>query len=223
MIRANRFLFLLVCTAILFAALWACPVVAQTTQPQIVSPGLCRVKTDMEMERLYSLPVNFHSRTHLKSFNHIPGGITPATVRLQGGIGNVQLTPAWLDYVERINGHNPVVMKYLFHKDSGWQNSNQYGRVEQLVFENQWLEVLRVSGNRAYVKTFFLNQSQPGSSTTKDARIQLFTIVTDEDKIIGTPKGDAYIILMARPGESLYLGTQYLDCPGQLPGTVTIF
>jgi hypothetical protein len=216
MIRANRFLSLLLCTAILFAALSACPVAAETIQPQIPSAGLCRVKTDMEMAGLYSLPVNFHSRTHLPSFSHIPGGITPATVRLQGGIGNVQLTPAWLDYVERINGHSPVVVKYLFHKDSGWQNSGQYGRVEQLVFENQWLEVLRVSGDRAYIKTFFLDQNQPSSSTTKDPRIQLFTIVTDEDKIIGTPKGDAYIILMARPGESLYIGTRYLDCPNRL-------
>ncbi len=227
----RRFLLVLALVAVLSAS-FAAPVPLANAQglpaglsepfAGPVSPGLCRVKTDMEIPWLYSLPVNFHSRTRLPQFAKIPGGITPATVRLQGGRGNVQLTPAWLDYIERINNRNPVVIKYLFHADSGWQNSDIYGRVEQLVFENQRVKVLRVSGNRAYIETFFINLNQPSSSSTNDPRVQLFTIVTRDDKIIGTPKGNAYIAIMARAGESLYIGTQYLDCPSRLPMSVTV-
>jgi hypothetical protein len=188
---------------------------ASAAQEKIVSPGLCRVRTDMELPWVGSLPTNYHSRTRLAAYSHIPGGVTPATVRLQGGKGNVQLPAAWQKYVGKINGDNAGILKYLFHRDSGWQNSDQYARVEELVFENQYVNVLRVSGMRAYVGTYFIDRPPPATVSVENR--QLFTIVTREDTIIGSPKGNAYIILIARPGEQLWIPIAYLDCPSRLP------
>lgn len=169
-----------------------------------------RLKTDMELKQLYSLPVNFHSRTRLPSFSHIPGGITPAAVRLQGGKGNVQLDTKWMNYCSLINNHNAVSLKYIFHKDSGWQNSATKGRVEELGFQGNKVEVLKTIGNRAYLKTFFLNEEPPKVKDLNDPRIQKFTIVTKEDKLEGSPKGNVYTFLIARRGEELWIPIEYL-------------
>lgn len=163
----------------------------------------------MQLKSVYSIPTNFHSRTKLPEYSHIPGGITPATMRFQGGKGNVQLTKEWLDYVNQINSNNPIIMKYLFHKDSGWQNSIQYGRVEEMGFQGNVIDV-DIEGNKAYVKTFFLNETPPKTVDYSDPRLNVFTIVTRDDKMIGTPKGKAYIILIAREGERLWIPTEYL-------------
>ena len=211
----SRFFYGFLISVLLLASSPTMPVLAQAAQAGIVSPGLCRVKTDMELPWVGSIPTNYHSRTRLPLYAKIPGGITPATVRLQGGVGNLQLPTVWQEYVSKINNNNPIVLKYLFHKDSGWQNSAQYARVEELVFENQNVYVLRISGGKAYVRTFFANQAPPAIATANNR--QLFTIVTRDDKIIGSPKGNAYIILIARPGEQLWIGTQYLDCPNRVP------
>lgn len=221
-LRKSLIVFVLA-SLLLGALLPAGNVHAQATQPPaLVSPGLCRVKTDMELPFLGDVFINYHSRTQLPTYRHIPGGITPATIRLNGGVGNLQLSPAWKDFVERINGRNQTIINYLFHEDSGWQNSSVTGRVEELAFENQWLRVLRVSGNRAYVETFFVDQIQPTSGSVNDPRIQLFTIVTRDDHMIETPKGPAYIILIARRGEALWIPTNYLSCPSRLPRLVTV-
>lgn len=186
----------------------------------IVTPGLCRVKTDMELDWVGTIPTNYNSRTRLPGYSHVSGGITPATVRLQGGKGNLQLTQEWIDYIDRLNEHNDVILRYLFHKDSGWQNSSQYARVEELAFENQFLTVTRVSGDKAYIQTFYVNQKTPGE--IKVVNRQAFTIVTRDNNIIDTPKGRAYIVLIAKPGEVLWIYTKYLQCPSILPKVVSV-
>lgn len=194
---------------------------AQASQPPVTA-GLCQVKTDMQLQWLYGLYLGGHSRTQNTKFSHIPGGQTPATIRLQGGVGNVDLGKAWPDFVARINGRNQTIINYLTRDDSGWHNSGDPWRVEELVFEGQWLEVIRVSGMRAYIRTFHTDELQPISSSTTDPRIQLFTVVTRQDTLVGSPKGNIYILLMGRPAESLWIGTQYLTCPSRLPKTVTV-
>lgn len=186
----------------------------------IVTPGLCRVKTDMELDWVGTIPTNYNSRTRLPGYSHVSGGITPATMRLQGGKGNLQLSAAWIDYIDRLNNRNPIILKYLFHADSGWQNSGQYARVEELAFENQFLTVTRVSGDKAYIQTFYSDQKPP-SVTTAENR-QEFTVVTRDNNIIGSPKGRAYIVLIAKPGEVLWIYTKYLQCPNTLPKEVSI-
>ena len=181
-------------------------------QPQTVTPGACRVKTDMELAAVYSIPTNFHSRTLLPDYRHVPGGITPATVRLEGGIGNVQLTPEWIAFVGRINGRSPAILSYLFKPDSGWQNSEQNGRVEELAFEDTFLNVLRVDAGRAYIQTYTVADAPPRVAMKADLRQQRFTVVTRDDTIIGAPPGEASIVLIARAGEQLWLPAEYLDC-----------
>lgn len=170
---------------------------------------LMRIKTDMELESVYSIPTNFHSRTRLPLYKHVHGGITPATIRFQGGRGNLQLTKEWLDYVDLVNKNNPIMMKYIFHTDSGWQNSDTYGRVEELGFQGNIIDV-NIVGDKAYMKTFYLNEKPPKTVDYNDSRLNIFTIVTRDDKLIGTPKGKGYIILIARAGEKLYIPTKYL-------------
>lgn len=208
---------LLLCAVLLGGVL---PAQAAALPAGIVSAGTCYVKTDMQLPYVGTLPTNYHSRTLLPLYRRIPGGITPATIRLQGGVGNVQLSPAWIDYVERINGRNPKIANYMFHTDSGWQNSSQYGRVEELVFEGQPVTVMRISGLRAYVQTYYVNQLQPFVADL--AQTQLFTIVTRDDTLIGAPAGPARIILIARPGETLWIAVTYLTCPSRLPKSVTV-
>jgi len=198
------------------------PALAAPAPAGVVTPGLCRVKTDMELPYANGLPVNYRSRTLLASFTHIPGGITPATIRLQGGVGSLQLSPAWMGYISLINQGSATKLNYLFHANSGWQNSTQRGTVEELAFENQWMNVLRVSGQRAYVQTYFVNEQPPATIIPNDPRRQLFTIVTADNHIIGSPKGNAYIVLIARRGEVLWIPTYYLDCPSRFPVTVTV-
>ena len=207
---------------LLVAFLASCgPAAAQPSTPisgPDVTPGLCRIRTDMELAEVNSIPTGFHSRTRLPDYSHVFDGVTPATMRLQGGRGFLQLPKAWQDYVARINGNNAVVLKYLFHGNSGWQNSDQEAVIEQLAFQDQWLRVLKVSGSKAYVDTFFSDQAPPPEPLKNDPRQQLFTIVTRDDRMIGSPKGDAYIILIARPGEALWIPTGYLACPVRTPG-----
>ncbi len=168
------------------------------------------IKTDMQLQSVYSINTNFNSRTRLPEYGHVDGGITPATIRLLGGKGNLQLTQPWLDYINLINNNNPIIMKYLFHADSGWQNSDEYGRVEELSFEGNVIDV-NISGDKAYINTFHLNETPPKTVDYNDPRLNLFTIVTREDTLIGSPKGRAYIILIAREGEDLYIPTEYLN------------
>ncbi len=203
----------LILLILLLPCLAACAPSANPPQTQAATPGLCRVKTDMELAEVYSLPTNFHSRTRLPDYSHVSDGVTPATMRLQGGRGYLKLSSDWQDYVARINNHNATVLKYLFHEDSGWQNSTEYGLVEQLAFEDQWLNVTSISGSKAYVQTFFSDQQPPSEITPNDPRQQLFTIVTRDDRLIGSPKGDASIILIARHGEQLWIPVDYLACP----------
>ena len=211
-----RRLFLLL---LLVPSLAACASTTGIPPTQTISPGPCRVKTDMELASLYSLPTDHHSRTRLPDYSHVSDGVTPATLRLQGGRGYLRLPAAWQDYVARLNNHNAIVLKYLFHPDSGWQNSDEYGQVEELAFEDQWVNVLSVSGSRAYIQTFFSDQTPPAQINPNDRRQQLFTIITRDDRLIGSPKGDAWIILIARPAEKLWIPVDYLACPDQPPSS----
>lgn len=216
----KRLLIALLLCAVLLGGTF--PALAAPVPPGIISAGTCIVKTDMQLAWAGTLQVNYHSRTRLPLYAHIPGGITPATIRLQGGVGNVQLTPAWIDYVDRINWRNPQILKYLFHKNSGWQNSSTYARVEELVFEGQTVNVLRISGLRAYLQTYFINEKQPLTPALGDWRIEKFSIVTRDDTMIGAPPGPAKIILMARKGESLWIPTNYLICGSRLPKSIIV-
>jgi hypothetical protein len=206
----------LLCAALLLqgcaGAGTASPTTVRPTAAPPVAPGPCRVKTDMELAELYSLRTRYHSRTRLPEYRHVPGGITPATVRLQGGRGSVQLSDAWIDYVDRLNGRDPRLLSYLFHRASGWQNASDYGRVEELAFEDEWLYVTKVHGTRAYVQAYSVDDKPPAQVVSRDLRHQEFTVVTRDDAIIGAPPGKATIILIARAGEALWMPTAYLDC-----------
>lgn len=174
--------------------------------------ALYRVRTDMQLKSVYDIPTNFHSRTRLPQYSHVAGGQTPATIRLQGGKGNVQYPAAWITYVEKIlNDGDPAKGKYLFHEDSGIQNSSTKGRMEEVTCEGNVVDVVAITGRSAFIRTFHTNDMPPTKKDLADHRIQRFTIVTNDDKLVGSPKGNVYFPLMARPGESLYLSLDYLE------------
>jgi len=193
-------------TSKLFAALLLVALLLSPVTParaagvaDVVTPGLCIVKTDMQIPWMGSLFVNYHSRTRLKLFRFIPGHMTPATIRLQGGRGNVPLPQPWRDYLGLVNNNNAQFIKYVNHFDSGWVNA-QLWTAEQIVFESQYVFVERVSGNKAYVKTYHVDEAPPATVDLSDPRIQYFTIVTREDRIIFAPPGKLRAFLIARAG-----------------------
>lgn len=104
------------------------------------------IKTDMQLESVYDIPTNYHSRTLLPGYKYLPGGETTATMRFQSDSpsfkGNVQYLPAWIDWVKNtLNEGDKTRWKYLFRKDGGIQNSGTEGRMEQLGCEGNMVDV----------------------------------------------------------------------------------
>lgn len=186
----------------------------------VVTPGLCRVMTDMELHHVYSIPTNYHSRTLLPEYKYLPGGETTATMRLQGGVGNVQYPPVWMNYVVNILNAGPDKKRaenYLFRKAGGIQNSDQKGRMEELTTEGNFVLVTNVSGIRAYLQTYHANDTPPTVRDLSDSRIQRITVVNRLDQLTRSTSFETYFPLMARPGEQLWIPIQYLSCPDRAP------
>lgn len=173
--------------------------------------ALYKIKTDMQLRDVYDIQTNFHSRTQLPVYSHVIGGQTPATMRLQGGKGDVQYPPEWITYCEKILNNGDVPKgKYLFHINSGIQNSSIKGRMIEGTCEGNIVDVIAVTGNTAFLRTYHTNDMPPSVKDISDPRIQKFTVVTRDDELVGSPKGDVYFPLMARPGENLWISMDYL-------------
>jgi hypothetical protein len=180
-------------------------VVTPPPPPPPSSAGLYRIKDDIQARR-----------------ETIRNGL-PSTVRLQGGKSSVLLSPAWMKYVEAINLY-PLAYNYQFaapgvFKDGvGWHNMGEPNRVEQLTFSGNVVEVLRIEGNQAFVKTYYNNAAPPAvvlpMPNTLHPMVQLFTVQYSDhlDMTTSGPKGARYprTVLIANPGEQLWIDVKEL-------------
>jgi hypothetical protein len=172
---------------------------------------LYRILSDMELEAVYGIQTNFHSRTKLEHFSHLPGGETTATMRMQGGKGNVQYPKVWMDWVINVlNKGNKSSERYLFREAGGIQNSSIKGRMEELACEGNIVESTKIIGNKIFIKTFHTDELPPKNFTLGDARINRITVVDRNDKLTRSTTQEVYFPLMARPGEDLWIPLEYL-------------
>src|SRR5689334_22144343 len=113
-------------------------------QPTPTLPlGLWRVRHDVERADL-----GYQSRLWQESGKKFRG--LPETVRINGGRGTVELSPAWVEYLDRIN--TPEARDFLRKPQSGWLNYGPFPKMEQLTFGGDFVYVTRIDGQRAYIK-----------------------------------------------------------------------
>jgi hypothetical protein len=134
-----------------------------------------------------------------------------------GGKSTVLLSPAWMEYIAAINPGLAFNFQFaapgILKDGVGWHNMGEPNRVEQLTFSGNIVEVLRIVGNQAYVKTYFNNAAPPPvilpMPTTLHPMVQLFTVQypTYLDMTTSGPKGARYprTVLIANPGEELWI------------------
>lgn len=172
--------------------------------PVSTTPKLCRIKDDLEagVEPIGTRPF-------------VRNGL-PSTVRLFGGKSFVMLTPEWMTRIATINpgrAYNyffsapDVLAKYI-----GWHNQGDGNRVEQLTFSGNLVEVRKVVGDRAYVKTFCVEDAPPtGAILDNDTRYHLFTTQFDNSLDMSTDGRWPLIVLIANKGEELWMNIRDLD------------
>ena len=142
----------------------------------------------------------------------------PSTVRLRGGSGFVLLSPEWMNYVAEIN-NTESSKRYQFvdwrtanvlKRAVGWHNTGLGNRVEELTFSGNIVEVERIEGEKAFVKTFFNNEEPPINvllpmPNNLDAKVHMFT--TQYPTYLDMTCDNRYprVFLIANPGEKLWM------------------
>jgi hypothetical protein len=130
----------------------------------------------------------------------------PETVPLWKGIGggkdDIILTPAYMEYLRRIN--TPAAFKFICWRPAGWFNMGPRG-VDTLGFGGNVVEVEEVIGKVAKIKTLKLSVPPPHPDVvnhkTYPELIHKFTVITKKGKIIQPGKALAvYIFLISKEG-----------------------
>jgi hypothetical protein len=143
----------------------------------------------------YDLPLSYgfqgHSRTALPDWPGAP--ITPETCRINGGFSSCLLSDFAQKRVYELN--NPTgEYKYVIGDNGGWVNYGHWPRVEVLTFSGNVVDVIRIDGNRAYIRTW-------AGETDDPCVVHLWYNIGDDDTVYqGGWKGPAYIVL-AYPGD----------------------
>lgn len=166
--------------------------------PVTVTPGIWRIKDDIEAGR------------------DVRHGL-PSTVRLQGGKGSCLLPSRWMAYCYKIQG-NPNYQfsnPYTLSDSVGWHNEGAPNKVEQVVFSGNIVEVLRVVGNKAYIKTVPITDAPPSVlvkpfPSKPHALIENFSIQYHDHFDLTTDGKYARTIVFCDPGESLWIDTKEL-------------
>lgn len=191
----HRSLLLLVGLILVACSATAC---AETPDATPAAPtsllGIWRVRHDVERDEW-----DFKSRLWAKDWKKLRG--LPETVRIHGGRSTVELPPAWVEFLDRIN--TPDAQRYLRQPQSGWLNYGPFPKMEQLTFGGNFVYVTRVKANRAYIKTLNIADDPPerGPYTAgPDPLIQTFSVVyTDGSWQMETPVGVVYTLIVANP------------------------
>jgi len=176
------------------------PVAPPPVTPPATGTNLYRIKDDIEAGIIPN-----GTRAYLRV------GL-PSTVRLQGGTGTINLPKAWMDYVKKIN----VTTKnynYLVKPDSGWHNQGEENHFEELTFSGNVLDVLRIEGNRAYIRTYFTNETPPTEAIQPREKslhplVQMFSIQYRDRLDMSTDGRYCLTLIIANPGEQLWIDTR---------------
>ena len=163
--------------------------------------GLWRVRHDVEREQW-----DFKSRLWVEDYKKIRG--LPETVRINGGRGTVELSPAWVAFLDRIN--TPDAGRFLRKLQSGWLNYGPFPKLEQLTFAGNFVYVTHIDGERAYIKSFNNADLPPETGPDKttpytmshDPFIHIFsTVYTDGTWEMATPVGLVFTFIIANPDD----------------------
>jgi GH25 family lysozyme M1 (1,4-beta-N-acetylmuramidase) len=175
--------------------------------PDLTFPAMYRIKDDLEA----GVPQRPYIRDQL-----------PSTVRIRGGATSLLLTPAWMEYVYKIqNKPNYQFISPTHLGDNvGWHNNGEPNKVEQLTFSGNIVEVLRIEGRKAFITVQHLEDGPPVTITkptpTKlNSTIHLFTTQYDHIRDTSKPYNQGLdittngkfprIVLLANPGEELWI------------------
>jgi hypothetical protein len=169
--------------------------IVKTLEPSAVPTdltGIWRVKHDVERDEW-----DFKSRLWMEDWKILRG--LPETVRIHGGKGTVELSPAWVEFLDKINTAD--ARRYLRREQTGWLNFGPFPKMEQLTFGGNLVDVTRVKGHRAFIKTYN-NAAIPPREVPDNleihTRIQAFSVVyTDGSWEMETPVGPIYIFIIA--------------------------
>lgn len=81
------------------------------------------------------------------------GHVGPPTVKLEGETaGTYRIPDRWVEYINFLNPGQDA-QNYLWKEGSGWQNGITNYVVRTITFAGNVVEVTRIEGNRAYIKT----------------------------------------------------------------------
>jgi hypothetical protein len=166
--------------------------------------GIWRVRHDVEREELHC-----RSRLWFDGWKKLRG--LPETVRLQGGRGTVPLSDAWVRFLDNLNTQD--AQRFLRKEQSGWLNHGPFPKMEQLTFGGNYVEVTRIAGHKAYIKSFN-NADQPPASGP-NTLIQTFSVVyTNGTWEMSTPVGVVYTFILANPNDgALWIDLENLIRP----------
>jgi hypothetical protein len=151
--------------------------------------GIWRVRHDVEREELHC-----RSRLWFDGWKKLRG--LPETVRINGGRGTVILSGAWVKFLDSLNTQD--AQRFLRKEQNGWLNRGAFPQVEQLTFGGNYVEVTRIVGHKAYIKSF--NNADPPPASGPNTLIQTFSVVyTDGTWEMSTPVGAVYTFIIASP------------------------
>lgn len=138
----------------------------------------------------------------------------PSTVRIRGGVGFVMLTNEWIDYVHSVNSDAgnkyQFSSRYVMKPAVGWHNTGAGNRVEQLTFSGNIVEVTKIVGGKAYIKSFYNSLPAPRLPITPFEKslhplVQLFTTQYKTKLDMSTDGRYPRTLIIANPGEELWI------------------
>jgi hypothetical protein len=156
--------------------------------------GIWRVRHDVER-----VEWNCRARLWYEDWKKLRG--LPETVRIQGGKGTVFLSDRWVDFLDSLNTQE--AQRFLRRQGNGWLNGGPFPKMEQLTFGGNYVEVTRIEGHKAYIRTFN-NADHPPSAADpiigNNTLIQTFSVVyTDGSWEMAAPAGPVYTLIIANP------------------------
>ena len=181
----------------------------QTLEPSAAPTdltGIWRVRHDVERDTW-----GYKSRLWTLGWVQLHG--LPETVRINGGQGEVVLSSAWVEFMDKIN--TAAAQRYLRREQTGWLNFGPFPKMEQLTFGGNYVYVTHVKGNKAYIRYwsnaitppnldlyFFQTPTPTPGPLEINTLIQNFSVVyTDGTWEMTTPIGDVYTFIIANPSD----------------------
>lgn len=167
------------------------PVVVTPPTPPVVGGGgnLYRILHDFELPAKYGY--GGKARTASPEWGGNP--ITPETCRIHSAKSSYTLSDFACAMVEHLNDPTGEY-NYVTGHAVGWVNQGYWPKVECLTFAGNVVDVLRIEGNKAFIRTWHGEKDDP-------CTVHHWTnIKSDNTVFVGGWKGPAWIVL-EYPGE----------------------